>query len=141
MATVQSCNSGYVRSYVKDFLREVKGFIRQRKWKGIRVFNLVSETLTIYMDENLTDSQYDLIEDLLREFIFYHNRGEVTKELFSHNLDILFDVLNRAVFNPQTYLGLNFSPSLYFRYDDEIRKRIVEKFSDSLKLSKLSKRS
>jgi len=129
----------YVKDYVEDFSREVKGFIRRRNWKDAQqVSNQLSETLSIYMDKDLEDSQYVLIEDLLREFICYNNRGVVTEELFTYNLDMLFDVLNEAVFNPQSYLGLNFSPSLYYRSDIEIRKRIAGKFSESLKLPKRS---
>jgi hypothetical protein len=126
-----------IADYIENFSQEMKNFIQQRDWiDAHQVFDHVRELLDTCMSLN---PEFTLIESLLSRFCYSISSGEVTEELFVHNLNALIDALNAAIGNPKVYLGLNFNPYLYqdlYLYDHQIHGQILAKFTESLKLPK-----
>jgi len=126
---------GTIMDYFAIFLHETKDNLQKRNWEDLaETVNKLEGKLS---EISKTSSQVTLTltTELLRKFIYSVSLGEVTKELFTNNLNKLLETLDVVFTDPQTYLGLNYSPYLYLT-EAEVNSKIASKFAQSLELTK-----
>jgi hypothetical protein len=124
---------GTIMDYFAIFLHETRDNLQKRNWEDLtETVNKLEGKLT---EISKSSSQTSLTTELLRKFIYSVSLGEVTKELFANNLTKLLETLDVVFTDPQTYLGLNYSPYLYLT-EAEVNTKIASKFAQSLELTK-----
>jgi hypothetical protein len=120
----------YDGDYFGDFLSEVKDFIQQRNWIDTRkTLNSLSELLNMCKDLGYGDAKFQLCTELLQRFGYSISLGEVTRDLFIHNLNLLVDALSAILVDPKSFLGKNISPYLYLDERNthiQIRKKFLQ---------------